>query len=98
MAAYVIVFREDLVDPAGYDTYLAAAAPSLEGRNLKLLAFNGKTRSIEGGGAKTGVLIEFPTFEEAEEWYDSKLYQEALPIRLKAGSFRSIILDGVPAA
>ncbi|MGO4498231.1 DUF1330 domain-containing protein [Paenibacillus sp. 2RAB27] len=38
--------------------------------------------------------MEFPSFEEAETWYYSPAYQEAVKHRLKGAAYRGIIVEG----
>jgi uncharacterized protein (DUF1330 family) len=40
-------------------------------------------------------MLEFPTVEEAQAWYNSPGYQAALPHRLKAADYRAYIVQGV---
>jgi hypothetical protein len=39
--------------------------------------------------------LEFPTFEEAEAWYDSPAYRVAVVRRFRGARFRTFILQGV---
>ena len=43
------------------------------------------------------LIVEFPSMEAAQAWYDSPEYQEILPIRLKANSDQMVIVDGLSA-
>ena len=40
------------------------------------------------------VVLEFPTYAKAEEFYDSDHYKPILAMRLKAGKSKAIIVDG----
>ena len=40
------------------------------------------------------VVLEFPSYEAAEKFYDSTDYQPVLDMRLKAGQSKAIIVDG----
>ena len=40
------------------------------------------------------VVLEFPSYEKAEEFYDSDHYKPLLEMRLKAGMSKAIIVDG----
>ena len=41
------------------------------------------------------VVIKFPTYEKALEWYDSKEYKPVKPIRLANSVANGIIIKGV---
>lgn len=40
------------------------------------------------------VVLRFASTEAAEEWYHSEEYQAALPYRLRAADYRSILVNG----
>jgi uncharacterized protein (DUF1330 family) len=87
MAAYLIV-NFDIEDIDTYKQYQKGAVPSLGiGDRSKLVAYDTETNQVEGenGGHQT-VVLEFATMEEAQAAYESKEYQEVLPMRLKATS------------
>ena len=50
---------------------------------------------VEGAGAEGVVILEFPSFEEAQAWYRSPAYQDALQDRLKGAEYRVMIVEGV---
>ena len=57
--------------------------------------FGGKTRTLEGGWTPPRVVVlEFPTYEAAEKFYDSPEYKPVLEMRLKAGKSEAILVDG----
>jgi len=52
--------------------------------------------AMSGSAAAAGVVIlEFPTFEEAEAWYDSPAYQSAVVHRFRGAKYRTFIVQGV---
>ena len=40
------------------------------------------------------VVLEFPSYEAAERFYDSPEYKPVLEMRLKAGKSKAILVDG----
>jgi hypothetical protein len=46
---------------------------SAEGHRITVRASYGSFRMLEGAPIEGAVILEFPTFEEAEAWYDSPL-------------------------
>lgn len=87
MAAYLIV-NFDVDDPGTYKQYQKGAVPSLGiGEQAKLIAYDTDTDQVEGRGAgHQTVVLEYPSMEEARAAYDSKEYQEVLPLRFQATS------------
>jgi uncharacterized protein (DUF1330 family) len=87
MAAYLIV-NFDVDDSDVYRQYQKGAVPSLGiGETSRLVAYDTETKQVEGEGAgHQTVVLEFDTMEEAQAAYDSKAYQEVLPLRFQATS------------
>ena len=95
MTAYVVLIRDRIRDEAAMQDYGPKAKAAREGHALTPIAFYGKVRSLEGEPVDGAVILQFPSFAEAEAWYESPLYQEARDIRLKGGDYRAFIVDGV---
>lgn len=98
MPAYMIFIRDEPV----HDTAEMAEYQRMnrEGSNdrpyaIKPLAVYGETIAVEGAAPDGVIMLEFPTVEEAQAWYDSPGYQAALPHRLKAADYRAFIVQGV---
>ena len=61
----------------------------------KFIVRGGKTRTLEGGWKPARVVVlEFPSYEKAEEFYYGEHYKPILAMRLKAGKSKAIIVDG----
>jgi uncharacterized protein (DUF1330 family) len=96
MAAYVVLLRESPIrDQAEMNEYYRIGQ---EGGgpppNMKILAMYGAQTALEGSTPDASVILEFPTVEEAREWYYGP-YQKAAAHRLKAADYRSYILEGM---
>jgi uncharacterized protein (DUF1330 family) len=61
----------------------------------KYLIVGGRVVTEEGAPSKGLVVIQFPSFERAKEWYESPEYSAVRPIRQKAAKSRLIIEEGV---
>ena len=94
MAAYVIVFRIRSTDRAAMPEYLSRARAIAEEHPYIIRALHGRHEVREGEDVESVSILEFPTFEAAQRWYDDPRYQEALAFRLQTGDFHSIIVDG----
>lgn len=95
MAAYVI-FDILSVHPEQMTGYGDKAIASLEAHGGKIIAASNDIDAREGGWhPQRIVIIEFPTMERAQAWYESPQYQEVLPIRLKAHRDKMVIVEGL---
>jgi uncharacterized protein (DUF1330 family) len=95
MPAYVVFMREKTLDQSELEAYWARVEATMEGRSLKVLAAYGKHRTLEGPDVEGVVIAEFPTFEEARDWYYSPAYQEAAQYRHRGAVYRGLIVEGV---
>ncbi|MBO9097761.1 MULTISPECIES: DUF1330 domain-containing protein [Rhizobium] len=95
MSAYVVFVRDRITDPEEFATYGKMAPRAAEGREMKPLAFYGAVKTLEGAAVDGSVILEFPTMEAAQAWYDSPLYQEAVQHRFKGADYRVFIVEGV---
>ncbi len=98
MAAYIVLIRDRVRDPAGYAAYGAAARETLARHAAKPLAFTGPVEALEGPPADGVIIIEFPTMAEARAWYDGPDYVAARQQRFASADFRVIMTEGLPAA
>lgn len=95
MTAYFVAVRTELTDPEALETYRALAAEARVGHAMQPLAAYGRVRTTEGAPVDGAVILAFPTFEEAEAWYDSEAYQTAMGYRLKAAKYSTFIVQGL---
>ena len=74
--------------------YAVKAAPAIGKYSGKFLVRGGKNITLEGNQSPRTVIVEFPTFSDAEKCYNSNEYQEALSI-LKGFAKRNLqIIEG----
>ncbi|PTQ11579.1 hypothetical protein CLG96_09115 [Sphingomonas oleivorans] len=95
MTAYVIIFRDRTVDEAALAAYAPAAAAARAGHAVTPVARYGRHEVLEGPETEGVVVLAFPSFEEAQAWYRSPAYQEALKLRLAGADGRAVIVEGV---
>ncbi len=93
MAARVIFFVEDISDPDQLNVYKKAAHPNLLAAGGKVTIAYGRHEVVEGDPLKGVVMIEFPTFEEAREWYHSSAYKEIAALRKHASRTHAVIVE-----
>ena len=95
MPAYVIFIRERTIDQSELDAYEKLARPSLEALPIKFLAAYGRQEVLEGPVPEGVAIAEFPSLEEAKQWYESPAYQAAAQHRFKGATYRGLIVEGI---
>lgn len=95
MPAYVVFMREKTLDQSELEAYWEKVKATLDGRPIKALAAYGRHLVLEGPNVEGVVIAEFPTLEEARDWYESPAYQEAARHRHRGAVYRGLIVEGV---
>ncbi len=94
MAAYVLVEIE-VTDPTTYEDYKKLTPATLAAYDGKFIVRGGATVTLEGEEKRNRtVVLEFPTMERAQEWWNSPEYTEARAIRQRAANTRMVVLEG----
>jgi uncharacterized protein (DUF1330 family) len=93
MSAYVIHIRNRTIDPSHFATYYHLTE-KVKADNVDILAKGGRFEVLEGDPAEAVVILRFENMKDATEWYNSPEYQAALPHRLRAAEYRTILVDG----
>jgi uncharacterized protein (DUF1330 family) len=76
MTAYIVFTRGSTKDQAELATYSQAAGGTLAGRPVTPRTFYGR-QVLEGAAVEGVAILEFPTFDEAKDRYDSPAYRAA---------------------
>jgi uncharacterized protein (DUF1330 family) len=94
MAAYVIADVE-VTDPAKYEGYKKLTPDAIAKHGGRFIARGGQTATLEGNWRPGRVvIIEFPTFEQARNFYTSVEYTAARRARAGAATMKMIVVDG----
>jgi uncharacterized protein (DUF1330 family) len=94
MSGYVIA-NIDVKNPEAYKEYIDKVKPIVEKFGGEYLVRNGEYKVIDGEWKyPRTVIIKFPTYEKALEWYNSEEYQPVKPIRLANSVANGIIIQG----
>ena len=92
---YIVVTYRKIKDQEKWAAYAKLAVPAVQKAGGKFIVRGGKTRTLEGGWKPSRVVVlEFPSYEAAEKFYDSPEYRPVLDMRLKAGKSKAILVDG----
>jgi uncharacterized protein (DUF1330 family) len=98
MTAYVIFFVEEISDPGQLEQYKQAAHPTLQRAGGMVTIAYGRQEVLEGPPLAGVVMVEFPSFEAARDWYHSAAYQEVARLRTLAATAHAVIVQGLPHA
>lgn len=91
--AYAIFIREsEIVDPAAMAAYKASNTGPVPG--LTPLVVYGELENLEGAGADGMVVLEFPSMQEARDWYYGE-YNERAKLRQQAAPHRAFLVEGI---
>lgn len=88
------VARIDVADVETYKRYVAANAEPFARFGARFLVRAGTFENPEGTSRSRNVVIEFPSYQAAQDCYRSPEYQAALQIRLPVASGDLIIIEG----
>lgn len=94
MAAYVIAIHRSTKDENALRTYADKVGATLASRNVTFPVRNGRLKRLEGSASEGVVIVQFPTFEDAEAWYESPTYQEIIKYRQSGAEFDLYIVEG----
>jgi hypothetical protein len=95
--AYIIVHSK-ISDPERFKQYMASAPAAVAAAGGEYLARGGRLAVLEGDWQPTRItLLRFPSFEQAQAFYDGELYRAARMLRLDATDrFDMIVTEGQP--
>ena len=94
MAAYVIGEIE-VTEPAVYEEYRRQVLAVVTQYGGRFIARGGKSEALEGSPApKRLVVLEFPSYEQAQKWYRSPEYAPLIAMRQKASRGRLVLIEG----
>ena len=95
MSGYVIA-NIDVKKTEAYKEYVSKVKTIVEKFGGEYLVRAGEYTVIDGEWKyPRTVVIKFPTYEKALEWYNSEEYKPVKPIRLKNTVTNGIIIKGV---
>ena len=94
MLGYAI-FNIKVTNPEDYKEYLQQVTAIAEQFGGKYIVRGGESTVIEGTWAHPRtVVIQFPSYEKALEWYHSEEYKPVRQIRLDNAVTNAIIIQG----
>ncbi len=94
MKGYVLG-EVDVKDPAAYEEYRKKVLATIEKFGGRFLVRGGRSEGLEGAApAGRLVVLEFPSYEQAANWYRSAEYAPLIRMRQNASKGRLILVEG----
>jgi uncharacterized protein (DUF1330 family) len=95
MAAYVYV-ELTIVDREGFQEYIQKAASSIAAYGGKYIIRGRLNEELEGTWpSQILVLLEFPSIQQAKQWWGSQEYAEAKEIRHKTARSKISLFEAI---
>jgi uncharacterized protein (DUF1330 family) len=95
MSAYVIS-DTSVINADRYESYRAAIGVAVERNGGRYLVRGGEVAILEGiWNPDRLVIIEFPSVNEAQHFFESTEFQQARELRQNAAMVNMILVDGV---
>ena len=89
------IFNIDIKRPKEYKEYVEKVKPIAERYGGEYIVRGGESTIVEGSWAyPRTVVIKFPSYEKALEWYNSEEYKPIKKIRLDNSVANGIIIKG----
>jgi len=90
------IFNINITNPEEYKVYVSKIEDLIKKFGGEYIVRGGETEVLEGEWKyPRTVVIKFPTYEKALEWYNSEEYKPIKPIRLANSVANGIIIKGV---
>ncbi|MCV2864789.1 DUF1330 domain-containing protein [Albidovulum sediminicola] len=88
------IFLETIHDMDGFEAYRSKVMPTIEAFGGRFLVRGGKWTTLEGAWSHERMaVLEFPSREAAEGWYNSPAYQAIVHDRLNNATCHALIVD-----
>jgi len=95
VAAYIIADVE-ITDPVRYAEYIKVVPETIARYGGRFVVRGGRAETLEGSWSpRRIVVLEFPTFERAKEWWASDEYRAPKTLRQSASISSLIVVQGI---
>ena len=96
MAVGYVIAQLKVTNPENYKEYVAKVSEVVKKFDGEYLVRNGKYQVVEReDNFPRIVIIKFPTYEKALDWYHSEEYKPIKNIRLQNSEGSNIIIKGI---
>ncbi len=94
MPAYILG-RVNVTDPEQYAKYMQLTPAAIATYGGKFIVRGGTKETLEGPEETNRVVVlEFPNYERAKEFFNSSEYQAAKSLRIGAADAQFVLIDG----
>ena len=83
-----------VTDADQYQRYIEGSAVAFKKFGAQILARGGEHTILEGNGHQRNVIIQFSSYQQALDCYNSSEYQSAKKLRREAGVADIMIVEG----
>ena len=91
-----VIAQITVTDAETYPKYVAMVQPIIAKFGGEFIVRGGRSESYEGTPpGDRNVVVRFPSYEKALEWYHSEDYAEAKKLRMSASTSVQTIVEGV---
>jgi uncharacterized protein (DUF1330 family) len=94
--AYAIAYLREVDLGEAIFEYIERIDETLAPYGGRFIVHGGSLTPAEGEWDGDIVIIEFPSSDAAQEWYESPAYQEILPLRTEHSQSIAAMVEGVP--
>jgi uncharacterized protein (DUF1330 family) len=96
MSAYVFFDILEITDSGKMEVYGRQIGSTVERHGGRYLVRGGRVDVLEGDWHPViPVIIEFPSLEQAHQWYESEDYKELRVLRSDAVKLNALLIQGV---
>ena len=96
MAYGYVIAKIDVTDPDSYADYVSQVQATIDVYGGEFLVRGGKSESYEGTPpGDRNVVIQFPSYQSAQDWYHSLEYAPVKKMRMAASTSVQTIVEGV---
>lgn len=96
MAPGYVIAMIDVTDAKAYRAYVAAVTPVVERFGGEFLVRGGRSETVEGESPGSRiVVIRFPSYQAARDWYFSEDYVGPKAMRQAASTSVQILAEGL---
>ncbi len=91
-----VIAQISVSDSDTYSQYIKLVLPTIEHFGGEFLVRGGRAESYEGEPpGDRHVVIQFPSYQHAQDWYHSDVYAKAKQLRMSASTSVQTIVEGV---
>jgi uncharacterized protein (DUF1330 family) len=89
-----IIARVSVDDPESYAVYAKGSFAAMQKYGARILARGGKAEALEGPSRPRNVILEFESYEQARNYYNSPEYQAARKHRVNGSTGEFVVVEG----